>query len=263
MKPYYVIYLLAVCSLAIADSTSCSCGHSLKKHDGQEDFPFVVRVVNTITNKTMCTAAILTDSHLVTSVHCSRFIGKQPVYAVAGEGSENVQTLKISRNHQEHAIYNPDNSLNDIAILFLESPLKFSETVIPICVPDGRTGGGVYKLLNQNVKLIGWDLESSSLKTVDAKVSPANPCRKVFPKYIPNVLFPTQMCTFQEKGACIQNMGSPVVYLDPKINKYVLVGIVSYGKLECNSKFPTVETDVSVYLRWIEYVVKRPLCHIA
>lgn len=54
-------------------------------------------------------------------------------------------------------------------------------------------------------------------------------------------------------------MGSPVVYLDPKLNKNVLVGVVSYGKSGCDPKFPTVETDVSIYLRWINSVVKSKL----
>lgn len=45
--------------------------------------------------------------------------------------------------------------------------------------------------------------------------------------------------------------GGPVIYLDPEINRWVLVAIVSFGK-ECASEDPAVNAEVYPYTDWIQ-----------
>ena len=84
------------------------------------------------------------------------------------------------RNHPK---YNHDNADYDFAILFLSSPLTFSSTIAPVCLP-----ASIQSLYTGQVATVtGWGLTSSdgspasTLQEVDVNVISNEECSDYYP----------------------------------------------------------------------------------
>ncbi|WP_431308940.1 trypsin-like serine protease, partial [Halalkalibacter flavus] len=61
-----------------------------------------------------------------------------------------------------------------------------------------------------------------------------------------------RICTYTpKKDTCRGDSGGPVIWLDPDVNRYIFVAVVSYGPAECGNSDgrPGVNTNVSYYLQ--------------
>ncbi|XP_051170631.1 chymotrypsin-2-like [Leptopilina boulardi] len=104
---------------------------------------------------------------------------------------------------------------------------------------------------NKNVVITGWGEIGTSpglprqLQFLNSKIYNHELCEQIFSQ------IETQFCTFADmgKGTCHGDAGGPVV-----IGEYQ-VGLVSSGTEECAIGIPDVNTNVFIFIDWINYIM--------
>jgi transmembrane serine protease 3 len=159
-----------------------------------------------------------------------------------------------------HPKYNPDTTLNDIAIIKLDKPIKFSSTVKPICLPAAAEK--VADSIEGTVA--GWGLTqeggfdtSSVLMQVGVPSIPSTQCSADYRAQGINIDSTAMLCAGYKQGgkdSCQGDSGGPFVF--KKGQSYVLQGVVSFGVGCARAGLPGVYARVSNYIGWINEQVK-------
>jgi len=200
---------------------------------------------------------------VITASHCNEE-GWTPnlIQIVAGahdlnKPDDQVQAVEASV-FEVHENYDPENMTNDIAILKLAKPIKFTESVQPACLPVSgqRFPTNEYRLV------AGWGLtqeanESSAaaiLQQLHVPIIDNKLCNDYYAKAEqPTTLDDKiQICAgFKEGGkdACQGDSGGPLFYNNR--DGYQLEAVVSYGEGCARKGLPGIYTLVSGYIDWI------------
>ena len=160
-----------------------------------------------------------------------------------------------------HPKFQPGPLFNDIALLFLETPVDVAPHIGVVCLPppdlivnDSRcftTGWGKNNFGKE-------DMYQVILKKVDLPVVPSDTCQE----YLRNTrlgkyfnLDESFVCAGGEEGkdACTGDGGSPLVCpIEGYPEKYVQVGIVAWGIGCGHLMIPGVYVNVNLFRRWID-----------
>ncbi|XP_017783471.1 PREDICTED: chymotrypsin BII-like [Nicrophorus vespilloides] len=219
-------------------------GAEVKPHSA----PYQVGLV--IDGSGFCGGVLISESLVLTSASCVQHA--KTVEAVLGahninEGEKSqvrVDAGEIIVNEQ----WNPELIIYDAALLKLSSPVKLSDDIKPVSLPDPDDKFSYKRLL-----VTGWGKESDAsnslspvLKGASLRVITNEVCKQSYP----GVYF-VNICVKADngiEGACAGDAGGPAV----DIEKGVLAGIVSYGSSKgCEANSPTVLTRVTSLLDWI------------
>ncbi|XP_026316049.1 vitellin-degrading protease-like [Hyposmocoma kahamanoa] len=197
-----------------------------------------------------CGGTIVANDLIVTAAHC--LMGSNPLdyqIRVGSSFNDNGGEIHSVREFIRHPGFNYMGMDNDVAILYLIAPMKFSKEVAPIDmmekheeIKDGehtiitgwgntREGGGIPQILQ---------------KVLVPKIS-EEVCRDAYePSYS---ITPNMLCAGEVSGgkdACQGDSGGPLVYN----NK--LAGVVSWGLGCARPEYPGVYAKVSALRDWID-----------
>ena len=152
------------------------------------EYPWQVGLVFTfipVFNETpVCGGSIISNQHILTAAHCTDILGyplnTTQIQVSVGEHdtSDSAFDLKTISKITRHPGYSPLNAVNDIAILTLSSPLTFSKSMAPICLPEGTSN----TFAGDTATVIGWGRTSpggnvsSTLQEVDLTVTTNDFC---------------------------------------------------------------------------------------
>ena len=173
----------------------------------------------------------------------------------------------------EKVIFHPDYNRpsvfrNDIAIIKLDAPARFSDYVKPICLPFDHEEDENYvetTFKNSTVFVAGWGATeergrnpADALQKLQVPIFDADKCKEVYEKR-GGILDPaSQMCAGGEPGkdSCVGDSGSALMREEkPKFGglfQYKMLGVVSFGPRLCGTKgVPGVYSKVRHYLPWI------------
>uniref|UniRef100_A0A452TAI2 Transmembrane protease serine 5 n=1 Tax=Ursus maritimus TaxID=29073 RepID=A0A452TAI2_URSMA len=157
-----------------------------------------------------------------------------------------------------HPLYSTQNHDYDIALLRLQTPLNFSDTVGPVCLPaekqDFPRGSQCW--------VSGWGhtnpSHTHSSDTLQDTVVPLLSTQLCNSSCVySGALTPRMLCAGYVDGradACQGDSGGPLVCLDG--GTWHLVGVVSWGRGCAEPNHPGVYTKVAELLDWIHDTVR-------
>ncbi|KAI2653906.1 hypothetical protein H4Q32_014273 [Labeo rohita] len=141
-----------------------------------------------------------------------------------------------------HPSFNAYTFDNDIALMELDSPVTYSETIRPICLPTSKT---VFPA-GETVSISGWGAtrEGANVRIINSTV-----CDQLMNGQITSRM----TCAGIEKGgvdACQGDSGGPMSYIGT--DRTYLAGVVSWGDGCARRYKPGVYTNVPKFRGWIK-----------
>ncbi|XP_055389933.1 uncharacterized protein LOC129618930 [Condylostylus longicornis] len=214
-----------------------------------------------------CAGTLISDSYVLTAAHCIEPSSK-PVIARMGrnnikdDDTDNYSPTDVRiQNIITHKSYKSVEFYNDIALLKLARPVKFTNGLHPAClytkIDDLSetqklviTGWGVTDLKYQKTIHL---LQKANVRTVPLNKCAAKPeFKNVFA--IPRGVTNSQICAYSEvSDTCEGDSGGPLLIEDDK-KVATVIGITSFG-MSCGTNTPGLYTRVAYYLNWIESIV--------
>merc|ERR1712048_54839 len=235
-----------------------------------------------------CGGTVINEWFVLTAAHCIEEVWEEDLVLKFGDHNRD-KTIEMEKKGKPprgfqrgeveliipHDGWDAETLENDIAMLKLRTPIKFTRTVQPACLPTSQEDAPVVDPeKNQNFKcyISGWGktkggkdgqtaniLQKAEMPLISRKV-----CADMNNRNSPNKINGYLMlCAGQGPDSivsgCQGDSGGPLVCIDnaQADKKYVLTGAVSWGDRDCRSKEKyTVFARVSHYLPWIHQTMK-------
>lgn len=241
---------------AIAPNTKIVGGAQAKPNS----WPWQIQI--TYYGQHFCGASIISSDWILSAAHCFKGFDASGFKFRAGrhykDGSDPYEQSSAARNIINHESYNDYTMTNDVAVIRLSTPLRFTNQVKAVCLPS-RTSS---LPANTKVYVTGWGKlwdggpESSTLQQVSVPIIDRTTCNSA--SYYYNSIYAGMICAGVAAGgkdACQADSGGPLV---TQINgRWEQYGVVSWGH-GCAAPYkPGVYTDVVYYNSWIRSKVTQ------
>jgi len=252
--------------------SGCKCGVLNKKTKivgGTEtqanEYPWQVAIASPNAVKPFCGGSILSSDTILTAAHCTIGQGPDSFKVIASEHDVTVDDGQLSFDvcsKKEHPSYNQNTNEHDFAILTLCTPLTFSRTVAPICLPPQQ--GDAYDDVLSTVT--GWGTLSEGgptsdvLMGVDVNTLGNAECDLDYSDYGSGIIKDSMICAKASgKDACQGDSGGPLITKEAG-DFYSLIGVVSFGVGCANPDYPGVYARVTEDLPWIRENINGKQC---
>lgn len=215
-----------------------------------------------------CDGFLIYEQFVITAAHCLEDKHKSTIRVVVGlhelQSFESSQ-IQYVEEMASHEMYDSVNILYDIGIIKLRNPVKLSDTVSTICLPnsvdDANSVYGMYAILagwgriDKGTKdVLATELQEAILKIKNGEL----PCSSR--EYDPRTVY----CAIdtnktEDANACNGDSGGPLFI--KLSDTWYAYGITSYitgksGKNDatiCLSDHPSYYTKIPLYLNWIAW----------
>ncbi|KAG5314502.1 EURM3 protein, partial [Acromyrmex insinuator] len=230
------------------------------KRASQGEIPYQVSLQNE-NDMHFCGGVIINKYYVLTAAHCvPNAEYTSSISVVAG-------TTDLQKPHSRHLVqsifiheeYNPQILINDIALLRLQKPLKFSSRICSVNLPKQNQaveGGSIAEVSGFGI-ISSEGEEAGHLYFVDNIITNQTYCRELFDTAANITIQDTQICANDptiQKGACVGDSGGPLTVTG------LLVGLVSFGlypNICTSTEYPAVYTRVPSYIDWINKNIEK------
>lgn len=220
-----------------------------------KEYPWMAALI-TRRNSTspFCGGTLVSDRHVLSAAHCTTRIKIQDLWIRLGEYSfESVwETRAKSFRASEiriHSDFNTATYENDIALIKLLRPTTFSSYVWPICLPSANDD----LFDGRNAVVIGYGSSSFGgpaspvLMEVTVPVIRNSLCQT---KYVHRISDTVLCAGAPNADSCQGDSGGPLM-IQLQNQRWIVIGIVSWGIRCGDPKHPGIYTRVNKYVEWI------------
>ncbi|XP_045535438.1 polyserase-2 [Papilio machaon] len=219
-------------------------------------FPWIARLI--YYKSFGCGASLINDKYVVSAAHCVKGFMWFLFRVTFGEHD---RCLYESRPETRYIVkmivhnFTLTDLTNDISLLQLNEPVKYSHAIRPVClptVPSDHYHGTLATVAGWGAKAEtgNW---SCTLLEAQLPVLSNEECQNT--NYNESKIRDVMMCAgfpaTAHKDACTGDSGGPLVAENVE-HAYELIGIVSWGYGCARKGFPGVYTRVNKYLDWIK-----------
>ncbi|XP_021500468.1 brain-specific serine protease 4-like [Meriones unguiculatus] len=272
-----LIFLMLLASTAafraanIPGSPDCGKPQQLNRVVGGEDstdaqWPWIVSILKNGTHH--CAGSLLTNRWVVTAAHCFRSSVDKPfLFSILlgawqlenpGPRSQKVGVAWVL----PHPRYSQEGTRADIALVRLEHSIKFSERILPICLPDSS----VQLPPNTDCWIAGWGsirdgvplprpqiLQKLKVPIIDSEL-----CKRLYWRGAgQEAITEDMLCAGYlegERDACLGDSGGPLMcQVD---GAWLLTGIISWGEGCAERNRPGVYTSLLAHRFWVQRIVQ-------
>merc|ERR1719516_866087 len=235
----------------------CNCGipnRSNRIVGGVEtetnEYPWQVALVSSGGSRPFCGGTLISCSHVLTAAHCTAGSSASSISVLVGEHriDDNSFTRVSLSKITDHPDYNSNTLDNDYSILTLSSPVEFSTTVAPACLPADNSKD----FAGEMATVSGWGRLSSGgnqptvLNEVDVTVQSNSQCMTAYG----NSITSNMICAADAgKDSCQGDSGGPLTTMEN--GKCAVIGVVSWGYGCAVDGFPGVYARVTEKMDWI------------
>nr|ATU82478.1 venom S1 protease 10 [Lethocerus distinctifemur] len=252
--------------------TTCPCGMANKNMPriiaGEEakenEFPWAAILTWRVEGVSQfCGGSLITSAHVLTAAHCVVSKPSSSVSVILGDHDYTRESSPYRKRvdvkeiviHEKYSLYKH----YDIALLVLEQEVQLTRFISLVCLPSRLLNLDHQYLTAMGWGRVGWtdkDYPSVFLKKMRVRAVPLEECSHYASV---NTTDPHQLCTYgSRKGLGQGDSGGPVVWRDPDINRYTIVGLPSFVyPFVHQNLLPDVCTDVSTLLSWIHSNLER------
>ncbi|XP_039998540.1 uncharacterized protein LOC120798357 [Xiphias gladius] len=208
-----------------------------------------------------CGGTIINEYIIMTAAHCmnqSRYfyikLGEFDI--LVDDGNEATYLVETILTHHH---YRPDTYANDIALIKLTKPIKFTRFILPACIPEPEFAEKV--LMRQPDGMV------SGFGRLGEGRQPSNILQRLTLPYVDRLtciestqwrISPRMFCAGYDKApkdACQGDSGGP--HVTRYRNTYFVTGIVSWGEGCARKGKYGIYTQVSKYIRWIREGIRK------
>ncbi|EDV95839.1 venom protease [Drosophila grimshawi] len=214
-----------------------------------------------------CGGTLITARHVITAAHCIKdnlmFVRLGEYNLMTDSEAQHVDIPIAKKVAYPH--YTRRNGRGDIALLYLERNVQFTNTIKPICMPSSPTLR-TKSYVSSNPFVAGWgrtreDGESSNvLRELMIPVLSNEVCRTQYAKvnrYFNEEQFDNAvLCAGVLSGGkdtCYGDSGGPLMISEMVSNqmRYYLIGVVSYSVGCARPEIPGVYASTQYFMDWV------------
>ncbi|XP_075154143.1 CLIP and Tryp_SPc domain-containing lethal (2) k05911 [Haematobia irritans] len=230
------------------------------------EFPWIAVIFKS--GKQFCGGSLITNNHILTAAHCVARMTSWDVAALTVHlGDYNIRTdyevKHVSRRVKRlvrHKGFDFSTLHNDIAILTLSEPVKFTKEIQPVCLPTSPAQQRS-SYSGHLATVAGWGSlrengpQPSILQKVQIPIWNNAECASKYGRAAPAGIIESMVCAGQAaKDSCSGDSGGPMTVNEG--GRFVQVGVVSWGIGCGKGQYPGVYTRVTSLLPWIYKNIK-------
>lgn len=207
----------------------------------------------------LCGASLVSSEWLVSAAHCVYGRNVEPTRWTAVLGlhmQSNLTSPQVERRVIDQIVISPHydkrRKFNDIAMMHLEFKVNYTDYIQPICLPEENQIFSPGRICS----IAGWGATEIGGSTVNVQQEADVPlvsnekCQQQLPEY--NITG-NMICAGYEEGgidSCQGDSGGPLMCQEN--NRWLLVGVTSFGVKCALPNRPGVYVRVSEFVEWIQ-----------